>query len=250
MKRKLTIGILGLILAACTTKAPPTDAPDPISPGSERHAVREEQEKSRAMKFEKQVEIFKSLDYEFSEGVTKDLISRDVYQMTWEEETDKYIELNPFSVLYYIYGWRDSAVEGYNYSDNCIWFDLEFFDPSSQYIWFMQRMGAITHGEIEFSDILLETDSENLEWISFRVNGIQKKWKLEKAGFIADHFVQRFSDLPEQLNTKGKYTYYDNGGQQWVIDYATEEEQSHFNNVTGLQREWLGEGNHFSEPKE
>jgi hypothetical protein len=33
-----------------------------------------------------------------------------------------------------------------------------------------------------------------------------------------------------------------------VIDYATEEEQKEFNNKTGLNRKWLGEGNHFSEP--
>jgi hypothetical protein len=49
------------------------------------------------------------------------------------------------------------------------------------------------------------------------------------------------------LGTKGKYTYFDDGGQQFVIDYATEEEQKDFIKKTGLKREWLGEGNHFNE---
>lgn len=202
------------------------------------------------IKYEEQLKIFSSLGYDYNEGVTKEMILRDVYQMSWEEETEKYIEENPFSVLYYTFGWRDPDVPNYNYSENCIWFDLEFFDPSSQYKWFMERMGTITHGEINFSDITIEADSDNWEWISFKVNGIPKKWKLEKAGYIADHFVQRFSYLPKELNTKGRYTYYDNGGQQWVIDYATEMEQSLFDSTTGLKREWLGQGNHFSEPKE
>ncbi|PWL28501.1 MAG: hypothetical protein DCO95_14145 [Roseivirga sp. XM-24bin3] len=207
-------------------------------------------ENQEIMTFEAQIKVFKTLGYEFSNGVTKDLILRDVYEMTWEEETEKHLEQNPYSVLYYFYGWRDSQVEGYNYTDDCIWFDLDFFDHNSQYKWFMERMGTITHGEIEFSEITIETDSENWEWISFKVNGQPKKWKLEKTGYIADHFVQRFSYLPKELNTKGKYTYYDNGGQQWVIDYATEKEQSIFNEKTGLNREWLGDGDHFSEPRD
>ena len=207
-------------------------------------------ENKKNMKFEDQINTFKTLGYEFANGVTKELILRDVYEMTWEEETEKHLQENPFSVLYYFYGWRDSSVEGYNYTNDCIWFDLEFFDPNTQYKWFMERMGAITHGQIEFTDITIESDSDNWEWISFKVNGISKKWKLEKVGYIADHFVQRFSYLPSELGTKGKYTYFDNGGQQWVIDYATDQEQDLFNKTTGLKREWLGEGNHFSEPKD
>ena len=83
-----------------------------------------------------------------------------------------------------------------------------------------ERLGAITNGELNFTEISIETDSENWEWINFKVNGKQKRWKLEKSGYIADHFVQRFSYLPDEFQTKGKYTYFDNGGQQWVIDYA------------------------------
>lgn len=53
--------------------------------------------------------------------------------------------------------------------------------------------------------------------------------------------------IHDELKDGNKY-YYDNGGLQWVIDYATEEEQREFNKRTGLDREWLGEGNHFNEP--
>ncbi len=206
--------------------------------------------KVESMSYDEQIRVFESLGYKFTDGVTKELILRDVYEMTWDEETEQHLEKNPFSVLYFFYGWRDSKVLNYNYTDKCLWFDLEFFDPNSQYKWFMERMGAITEGEIEFKNIEISTDSNNYEWISFEVNGVKKKWKLEKTGYIADSFVQRFSYLPSELKTKGRYTYFDNGGQQWVIDYATDKEQERFNKVTGLKREWLGEGNHFSEPNE
>ena len=209
-----------------------------------------ENQKVNPIEYDEQIEVFKSLGYDFNEGVSKKMILRDVYEMTWEDEIEKHIEENPFSILYYTFGWRNSEVPKYNYSEKCIWFDLEFFDPNSQYRWFMERMGAITNGEIKFDEIEISTDKDNWEWIEFKVNGISKKWKLEKSGYVADHFIQRFSYLPKELKTKGKYTYFDNGGQQFVIDFATDNEQEVFNQKTGLNREWLGEGNHFSEPKE
>lgn len=212
-----------------------------------------EEKKSTTIKesvsYRDQIEVFRSLGYKFADGVTKDMILKDVYEMSWKEETEKYIENNPYSVLYYCFGGRDPKVPGFNYSDKCIWFDLEFFDPSSQYKWFMERMGVITNGEIQFQEIKILVDDDNYEWISFKVNGQQKRWKLEKKGYIAE-YVQRFSYLPGELNTKGRYTIFDDGSQQWVIDYATEEEQVEFNQKTGLKRKWLGEGNNFSEPEE
>ncbi len=200
------------------------------------------------MKFEKQIEIFKTLDYEFVDGVSKELILDDVYEMTWEEETEKYIEENPFLILYYLFGWGSPAIKNYNYSDKCIYFDLEFFDTSLQYKWFMERMGAITNGEIHFSDITIETDLNDGEWINFKVNNISKRWKIGKTSLIVSDFVQHFSSLHKELGTSGQYTYYSDGGQQWVIDYANVLEQERFNEKTGLNREWLGEGGHFVNP--
>ena len=203
-----------------------------------------------SISYEVQIKAFKTLGYEFASGVTKELILTDGYAKSmWDKikkERLQEIEQNPFSRLYYYFGWRNNKIPSFNFSDKCIWFDLEFIDSSDQYIWFMERMGIITDGEINFTDISIQIDDNNYEWIEFKVNGINKKWKLEKVGYISDSFFQRFSYLPSELNTVGKYTYYDDGGQQFVIDYATQNEQEVFIKKTGLKREWLGEGNHFS----
>lgn len=209
--------------------------------------------KTETITYEKQIEVFKTLRYEFADGVTKEMILTDGYgEPMWgqiRKERLKQIEEKPFSRLYFYYGWRSPKIPNLNFSDKCIWFDIEFIDSPEQYIWFMKRMGTITEGEIEFTEISFVVDEENYEWIHFKVNGIGKKWKLQKVGYIADSFFKRFSYLPNELNTKGRYTYYDDGGQQFVIDYATESEQMEFNEKTGLNREWLDEGNHFNEPK-
>jgi len=199
------------------------------------------------LSFDKQLKIFNSLGYHLNSEITKGIIFNDMKgDYLLGTDLEKEFKNSRFELLYYYLGWSHSYPPVY-YTDNCIWYDLEFIDPSSEYITFMKRMGTISNGEIVFSDIILKVDSNNYEWIDFKVNGYSKSWKLAKVNYIDDSFFQRFSYLPKELNTKGKYTYFDNGGQQFVIDYATEIEQEKFIEKTGLKREWLGEGNHFSE---
>ena len=200
-----------------------------------------------AQSFDEQLHVFNSLGYQFNEGITKEVLFNEMkgnYLPGTDIESE--FKKSSFDLLYYNLGSGHSSPPVY-YTKNCIWYDIEFIDPSSEYIAFMKRMGAISKGEIEFSDIVLRVDSNNYEWIDFKVNGLSKAWKLAQVNCIDDSFFQRFSYLPKELNTKGKYTYYDNGGQQFVIDYATENEQTMFIKQTRLNREWLGEGNHFSE---
>jgi hypothetical protein len=199
------------------------------------------------LSFEQQMEAFNTLGYQLNHGITKELIFEDM-KGNYLPDTDLEEEFrkSKYELLYYYLGGSHSCPPIY-YTDNCIWYDIEFLDPSSEYITFMERMGTITKGELVFTDISMLIDENNYEWIKFKVNGVQKKWKLAEVGYIDDSFFQRFSYLPGEFNTKGRYTYYDDGGQQFVIDYATEEEQNNFIKATGLKRLWLGEGNQFSE---
>jgi len=200
--------------------------------------------------FDEQLAIFNSLGYCLNDGITKELIFNEM-KGSFSPGTDleETFRKSAFEQLYYYLGWSHSYPPVY-YTKNCVWYDIEFIDPGSEYITFMRRMGEISKGELSYTDIFIRVDENNYEWLDFKVNGIEKKWKLAKVGFVEDSFFQRFSYLTAELNTKGRYTYYDDGGQQFVIDYATNEEQQKFIEVTGLKREWLGEGNHFSAPKE
>ena len=193
------------------------------------------------LSFDEQLKIFNSLGYHLNSGITKEVIFSDM-KGSYLPETDLEMEFknSHFELLYYYLGWSHSYPPIY-YTNNCVWYDIEFIDPSSEYITFMKRMGTISKGELEYSDITLRVDSDNYEWIDFRANGHSKSWKLQKVNYTDDSFFQRFSYLPKELDTKGKYTYYNNGGQQFVIDYATEEEQKIFIEKTRLKREWLGE---------
>jgi len=197
--------------------------------------------------FHEQLKIYQTLGYKLNEGIRKDLIFENMKgRYSPGTDIEEEFKKSKFVLLYYYLGWSHSYPPKY-YTDNCIWFDLEFIDPSSEYITFMQRMGVITKGELTYTDITLKVDEKNYEWIDFKVNGVRKEWKLAPKGYIDDSFFQRFSYLPIEFKTKKRYTYFDDGGQQFVIDYASENEQKEFSIKTGLKREWLGEGNHFSE---
>lgn len=210
--------------------------------------------------YEKQISVLKSLGYELNPKISETEMLRELrffgfedIQTEDEESFKKSIESYPYEILYYGMGWCQYDKQKKSliyYSDQCITYDLEFIDPSSEYINLMERMGDITNGELSFSDISLYVDNNNYEWVSFKVNGIKKKWKLQKVGYIDDSIFSRFVYLTEEFNTKGRYTYFDSGSQQFVIDYATEKEQQEFNKKTGLMRQWLIPGKQFSKPQE
>jgi hypothetical protein len=207
------------------------------------------QNDSRAtISFEEQLETFKILGYQLNDGIDKKTFILDYQRNTGVETAIEDFEKHPYEILYYYLG-SISTENQINYTNNCVTYDIEFIDPNTEYISFMKRMGEITRGEIEYRNIELYIDSNNYEWIKFEVNGVKKNWKLERTGYVSDSFFQRFSYLPQELKTIGRYTYYSDGGQQFVIDFSTEKEQKDFLEKTKLKREWLGEGVHFSKPE-
>jgi hypothetical protein len=205
------------------------------------------QVKPDLLSFDEQFEIFNSLGYSLNSGITKQVIFQNMIgNYSPDTDLEQEFKKSRFELLYYYLGWSHSYPPVY-YTNNCVWYDLEFIDPSTEYITFMKRMGTISKGELDYTDISLSVDDNNYEWIHFKVNGISKKWKLAPKGYVDDSFFQRFSYLPSEFKTEGRYTYYDDGGQSFVIDFASNDEQKKFIEITGLKREWLGEGNHFSE---
>ncbi len=206
------------------------------------------QDESKNPTFDEQLKIFESLGYKFNKRL-KELVFLDVKNNWGIENVELEFKKRPFGMLYVFSGFWSSEIDNYYYTDDYISYTLDYLSTKG-YIQFMNRMGVITNGEISFKNINVSTDKNGVEWISFKVNGIDKKWKLEKKNYIADSFVQRFSYLPAEFKTKGKYTYFDAGTEWFTIDYATNKEQLEFNEKTNLNREWLGQGNHFSEPKD
>jgi len=198
--------------------------------------------------FEKQISLFEELGYILKKGVDKQFLLGFITKEYGIQDALLHIEENPYSVLYYTLAQQELNIEGYYLTDQHFFYVLDYFEQPIAYKSFMLRMGIISDGELKFENIEVDFDEKNIKWISFTVNGISKKWHLGEGDFVDDSFIQRFFYLTEELSTAGRFTYYDRGGEDFIIDYATEQEQLKFNEVTGLNRIWLGEGNHFAEP--
>jgi hypothetical protein len=223
----------------------------------ERAKYLPKKEKREPVPFKEQLEVLESLGYKLNPKVSlkdmeRELIINGVID-TSKVSMEEFFTSHPYSNLYYHMGWvkfDKKTKEMIPYTGKCIWYDLEFIDPNSEYMTLMKRMGDITNGELSFSNMSINIDSENYEWIHFEVNGVRKKWKLQKYGYIDDSFFSRFVYLTDEFKTKRKFTYFNDDSQQFVIDYATPEEQEEFIQKTGIQREWLTVGKHFSKPKD
>ena len=229
--RYLLFGIGILVLSSCGTKV------------NKRNLINK-----TTLSFEEQLETLKNLGYKPKVNVTKEFLLNFIKRELEIPNPIDSIEQSPYFVLYYALSHQDAKIKDYYLTDQYFWYVLDYFEQPIAYKFFMNRMGKITNNEIVFENVNIEFDENNIKWISFEVNDIVKKWNLGEGEFIDDSFVQRFAYLTQELNTKGKYTYFDKGGEDFIIDYATEDEQKEFNKVTGLSRIWLGEGNHFAEP--
>lgn len=134
-------------------------------------AVRNTDADSSKISFDEQLKIFESLGYKLNPGIDKNFIfSKILEQDRTIQNAETIFTEKPFQRLYYYLGWRGGpAPENYNYTDQCIWFDIEFIDPGSQYIWFMERMSVISGGELKFTDMKIVIDKDNYEWLEFNV---------------------------------------------------------------------------------
>jgi len=200
---------------------------------------------SDTLSLDEQLTVFKSLGYKLNEGITSKTILKDMSgNYLPGANIEQEFRNQQFSLLYFILG--DYSIDKENYYTNqCRIYNLGFNDLGAEFINFIQRMGVITKGELKFTDIELKIEN-GFQWLNFKVNGISKSWKLMAVGHSDDSFFNRFVYLTTEFKTKGKYTFFENGGSDFIIDYATVAEQEQFIAKTKLKREWLGDGNHFS----
>jgi hypothetical protein len=105
----------------------------------------------------------------------------------------------------------------------------------------MKNLERLSHGEIKFEKLKDFVDIEKEKaWVSFTVNKVNYKWNLKvNDDWVDEELFTKVVELTNKLNTKGKYTYFDTGGQSAVIGYETPEKRDEIIKATGLKIEWL-----------
>jgi hypothetical protein len=93
-----------------------------------------QEKKTNTLSMDEQLETFASLGYQFNEGMDKNAILEEVRvdDPDIEDPENVFVE-EPYARLYYYLGCSHGFPQKY-ITNNCIWYDLEYFDPSEEYI--------------------------------------------------------------------------------------------------------------------
>jgi hypothetical protein len=187
----------------------------------------------KAVSFDQQWEIFRRLGFDLNPTIEKSVLD--------EFRNDKSIEERPYFNLYIELG-RTIEKEPWTPLTDRVWnFDTEAIEDNGDYVDIMKNLERVSRGEIRFENLKDRVDlEEGVAWVSFTVRGRSYKWDLK----VDDDWVDatlftKVAALTSTLRTKGRYTYFDTGGQDVVIGYETPEGRQRLIAATGLKVEWM-----------
>jgi hypothetical protein len=184
--------------------------------------------------FEQQFETLKQLGFILNSGTDTSDINR------WPGG-HKEFEEPPFHLMYQTLG-QTIEREPFTPLTNKIWdFDLEAIEDHGAYIDIMKNISRITNGDLIFENIKDYVDiDEGKAWVSFTCKGEDYKWDLKVDNDWADgDLFDRVQSLTDKYKTKGKFTFFNTGGQDFVLGYCTSDELEKIRQATGLEIVWL-----------
>ncbi|MBK9451200.1 MAG: hypothetical protein IPN95_17680 [Bacteroidetes bacterium] len=171
---------------------------------SDNHPPKNNSSKNENPSFQQQLDVFEDLGYRLNPGITpQDILTSALESGEAGAHPEDLFVANPYEELYYYLGWTKEGTREY-FTNDCIWYDLEFIDPSEEYITFMQRMGAITHGEIEYSSrACFRVDDRNTNGSTLLSMVFQNHRNCNRSGISTTPFPAVFLSHCE-LKTKGR----------------------------------------------
>lgn len=181
--------------------------------------------------FEEQLHVFQTLGFELNEGIE----IGDVKMFSTEE-----YEKDPFTLMYTSLG----SAEEYNYApitDRCWDFDTEAIECSGDYIVIIENLRRISRGEMDFSSMSDEVDIENgIAKVSFNLFGDNYSFDLAVDNdWVDTALFTKIVELTVKYETKGRYTFFDTGGQSVIIGYEKPKDLSMIRSKTGLDIRFL-----------
>ena len=184
--------------------------------------------------FEEQLEIFKELGFTLNKGTDTSDINR------WQDG-HKEFEDQPYHLMYQTLGQTIEREPWTPITNKCWDFDLEAIEDHGVYIDIMQNISRVTNGDLIFENIKDYVDVEEKKaWVSFSCKGDTYKWNLKVDDDWADgDLFDRVQELADKYKTKGRFTYFNTGGQDFILGYHTKKELDLLREKTGLEIVWL-----------
>lgn len=182
--------------------------------------------------FEEQLQIFKKLGFELNTGIVKSDIAR------WD--TQDFLD-EPFSLMYITLGQNIEHEPWTPLTDKCWDFDTEAIEDHGSYVEIIENLERITRGELVFKNVKDYIDiEEETAWVSFNFEEQDYKWDLKiEDDWVDIELFSKIVALTKKTKSKGRYTYFDTGGQNALFGFETQKGLKEIKNKTGLKIEWL-----------
>ena len=180
--------------------------------------------------FEEQFKIFEELGFSLNKNIKKSDINR------WEGGYKEF-ENQPYNLMYQTLGQTIEKEPWTPITNKCWDFDLEAIEDHGSYINIMKNISRITNGELIFENLKDYVDiDEKKAWLSFSFRGESYHWELKVDDDWADgNLFDNVQMLAEKYKTKGRFTYFNTGGQDFILGYHTKEELELIKQKTGLE---------------
>lgn len=184
--------------------------------------------------FDQQLETFKQLGFTLNPNIDTSDIN------CWQGGLKEF-EDNPYTTMYQTLGLTIEREPWTPLTNKCWNFDLEAIEDHGAYIEIMKNISRITNGDLIFENIEDYVDIyEGKAWVSFTCKGDRYKWDLKVDNDWADgDLFDKVQTLTDKYKTKGKFTFFNTGGQNIVLGYSTSEELEKIRETTGLEIVWL-----------
>ncbi len=224
-KSSIAVGLIGVLFSflGCTQKA----ANGQSLPPPPRVA------KKTPISFEQQWETFRKLGFSLNAGIDNSVVD--------DLRKDKSIEDKPYASLYMELGGTIQKEPWTPLTDRCWDFDTEAIEDHGAYVEVMKHLERISRGELKFENLKDFVDIEKEKaWVAFSIRGNNYKWDLKVDNdWVDPGLFTKVVGLTRTLRAKGRYTYFNTGGQNAVIGYETPEGRDALIKATGLKIEWL-----------
>lgn len=184
--------------------------------------------------FSQQFAIFQGLGFTLNTGITETDILR------WPGG-EKAFEEQPYALLYATLGQTMEREPWTPLTDRCWDFDTEAIEGTGSYIRILKELGRISRGELVFTEITDHVDIDKGEaWVDFTLGKDHVHWDLAVDNdWVDPKLFTHMAQLTAKHSTRGRFTYFDTGGQDVVIGYETEEGREKLRAMTSLAIEWL-----------
>lgn len=182
---------------------------------------------------QEQLATFESLGFRLNEDIDR----AEILEMAEAFSTE---DAAPYSSLYITLGCL-SEETGIPFCNQCWDFDTEAIEDHGAYVDILENISRITNGALTLSDIEDYVDiEEETAWVSFTCQGETYKWDmLVDNDWVDLQLFDKIRDLAARHNSKGKFTYFDTGGQDFVLGFHSPQELEKIRKTTGLKIVWL-----------